>query len=109
MGVFWIILNVLVFLGNSLLALYVFLKNPRSALHRSFFALAVAVALWILINVAALRTDNEILFRMTYALGTFLPLLGLWFAYILVQERFSLSVKLFLIGLDSIFALLVFS
>ena len=96
-------LNLIFFVANFALAIYVYKKGSEKRLNRTFAYLAGVNGLWNLINVLPIVTVNIFLFRLAYAFGSLLPLAGIFFAYALAEKKPSNFLKISLIASSVLF------
>lgn len=80
-------------LGNLGLTIYVYKKEPGQKINRVFAQMAFCISLWCFTNFLSLLTKSHFWLRSTYATGSLLPLLGVFFVYDLVEKKFNKIIK----------------
>ena len=102
-------LDLLAFGANLLLAFFIFRHNPRRATNKYFALFGLALAFWNLANFLLLVFKSVFAFRLTYALGTLVPLTGFFFLYSFLGEKFPRLVKIVVGILSLVFFALSFT
>lgn len=90
-------------LGNLALAIYVYKKGPGQRINQAFARMALAISLWCFTNFLSLLTKNIFWFRATYATGSLLPLLGVFFVYALAERKLNKIIKFIATSLALLF------
>lgn len=98
-----IIISIITLSGvtNLFFAVYSYIKNPKSAVNRNFFYFGLATALWCFANASNLAIRNLFWLRATTAIGFFVLITALFFAFAMAEKKLSKVIKIFLLILGS--------
>jgi len=110
---FWPFINFFSFIVFLQLAVYILVKNPKSALNRVCFALILCFSIWsfgkIFIHNPLVPEKSVRLLEKINSLGWIsLSSFFLWFALIFAQKKKLLKIKLFYVPLLSLPALFIY-
>lgn len=81
--------------SSLVLALYVYIKNPKQKLNRGFLYLGLAVFFWCLADFLTIITKNIFWARAAHAFGSLIPLAGYFFCCELAGKEIKKITKIF--------------
>lgn len=96
---------------NFILGFYVFLNNPKKPINVSFGLSTFLIGLWVFLNYFFLKYASINVLRAIYALAPFIIISIAWWILILknkITDKKYLNLNIVLIGISSIFAMLMF-
>lgn len=94
-------------LANLSLAIYVFRKNPKEKLNKTFFYFGVVIFSCIFSTIVLKITQNMFWMKMCFITGTSIPIAGVSFSYTLANKKIGKLLKSFLIISASTFYVLI--
>lgn len=103
---FIIIIVSLVALADIFLAIYVYKQNPNTNINKKFFYFGITIFLWCISNFILIVAKNLFWLRISYSVGTLVPLAGIPFAYALANKKINNNLKIFIYGTSAILFLI---
>lgn len=109
LNVFTVTILVLSGLANLFLAIYVYKNNPKERINKYFFYFGLFLSVWCLVSPLVPITKNLFWVRVTYSMGSVLPIAGIFFAYALADKKLDKQIKIFLSAVGVIIFIVVLS